>query len=73
MKSKAIRANAETGPRTAGEPLRRPPDEEIRGWIAEAAYYRAEKRGFLPGMEAEDWIAAEADVLARARGGRSLF
>jgi hypothetical protein len=30
--------------------------------IATAAYYRAEKRGFLPGHEAEDWLAAEREV-----------
>lgn len=30
--------------------------------IAEAAYYRAEKRGFMPGHETEDWLAAEAEV-----------
>jgi hypothetical protein len=33
--------------------------------IAEAAYFRAEKRGFAPGHEAEDWLAAEAEVDAR--------
>ena len=27
--------------------------------IAEAAYYRAEKRGFKPGGELEDWLGAE--------------
>lgn len=30
--------------------------------IAEAAYFRAEKRGFGPGHETEDWLAAEAEV-----------
>jgi Protein of unknown function (DUF2934) len=30
--------------------------------IAEAAYYRAEKRGFASGRELDDWIAAEADI-----------
>jgi hypothetical protein len=30
--------------------------------IAEAAYFRAEKRGFLPGHDVEDWLAAEAEV-----------
>ncbi|HLZ96738.1 MAG TPA: DUF2934 domain-containing protein [Steroidobacteraceae bacterium] len=30
--------------------------------IAEAAYFRAEKRGFRAGHELEDWLAAEADV-----------
>lgn len=32
--------------------------------IAEAAYYRAEQRGFAPGRELEDWLAAEIDVEA---------
>lgn len=30
--------------------------------IAIAAYYRAEARGFTPGCELEDWLAAEAQV-----------
>jgi hypothetical protein len=28
--------------------------------VAEAAYFRAEHRGFLPGYELEDWLDAEA-------------
>lgn len=30
--------------------------------IAVAAYYRAERRGFEPGHELEDWLAAEAEI-----------
>jgi hypothetical protein len=30
--------------------------------IAEAAYLRAERRGFEPGYELEDWLAAEQEV-----------
>jgi hypothetical protein len=30
--------------------------------IAEIAYYRAEKRGFLDGYEVTDWLAAEHEV-----------
>jgi hypothetical protein len=30
--------------------------------IATAAYYRAERRGFLPGHEVEDWLAAERKI-----------
>jgi hypothetical protein len=39
--------------------------------IAEGAYLRAERRGFSPGHEAEDWLAAEAEVdaLLKARHG----
>lgn len=32
--------------------------------IAEAAYFRAERRGFEPGNEMSDWLQAEADVEA---------
>lgn len=41
--------------------------------IAKAAYYRAEKRGFAPGHETEDWLAAESEVDARLlRGAAGL-
>lgn len=33
-----------------------------RAMIAEAAYYRAEKRGFAPGDELGDWLQAEAEI-----------
>lgn len=33
--------------------------------IAEAAYFLAEKRGFTPGYETEDWLRAESEVDAR--------
>ena len=36
--------------------------EERRRLIAQAAYFRAERRGFAPGSELEDWLAAEADI-----------
>ena len=49
---------------------RRATDEDLQRWIAEAAYYRAERRGFEPGMEADDWLAAEAEIQARLRGGK---
>ncbi len=39
--------------------------------IAEAAYYRAEKRGFASGHETEDWLAAEAEVDAILLRGAS--
>lgn len=28
----------------------------------EAAYYHAERRGFVPGRELEDWLAAEQQI-----------
>lgn len=44
-----------------------PSESELRKMISEAAYYRAEKRGFAPGLETEDWREAEAEVLGRVR------
>jgi hypothetical protein len=40
-----------------------------RGMIAEGAYLRAERRGFAPGHEGQDWLDAEAEVdaLLKAR------
>jgi hypothetical protein len=35
-----------------------PAEREQR--IREAAYFNAERRGFAPGHEIEDWLAAEA-------------
>jgi hypothetical protein len=36
---------------------------ELRqAYIAQAAYFRAARRGFAPGCELEDWLAAEAEV-----------
>ena len=48
--------------------------EARRTMIAERAYLRAERRGFAPGREAEDWLAAEAEIdslLKAARAGSS--
>jgi DUF2934 family protein len=30
--------------------------------IAERAYFKAERRGFAPGFELDDWLAAEREV-----------
>ena len=34
--------------------------------IAEAAYFRAEHRGFETGHELEDWLAAEAEIVGHS-------
>ncbi|MDO9163061.1 MAG: DUF2934 domain-containing protein [Methylococcaceae bacterium] len=36
--------------------------EEFRQLVAELAYHKAEKRGFIAGHELEDWLAAECEV-----------
>jgi hypothetical protein len=40
--------------------------------IAEIAYFRAQRRGFEPGHELEDWLAAEAEVERRVNGKGAL-
>lgn len=40
-------------------------DDELRGLIAETAYYKAQQRGFQPGYEQRDWLEAEAEVMNR--------
>ena len=39
--------------------------EQRAALIAEAAFFRAESRGFAPGHEQADWLAAEAEVDAK--------
>lgn len=40
-------------------------EEERLRHIQEAAYYIAERRGFAPGNEHDDWVQAEMEVAAR--------
>jgi hypothetical protein len=37
------------------------PEERYES-VAKAAYLRAERRGFLPGCELQDWLDAEAEI-----------
>jgi hypothetical protein len=47
-------------------------DEDLRASIARAAYFRSEQRGFAPGYELEDWLAAEREVnLRQQSNGRA--
>ena len=38
-------------------------NECLKDAIAKAAYYKAEKRGFEPGFERQDWMEAEMEFL----------
>jgi len=53
---------------------RAPSPVEREEMVRMAAYFRAERRGFEPGSEWDDWLAAEAEVMAlvapRASKGR---
>ena len=45
-----------------GEPVLQTEESKTRHqWISVAAYYKAEDRGFTPGLELDDWLAAEKD------------
>ena len=44
-------------------------EELRRQMVAEAAYFRAERRGFSSGDELTDWLAAEREVDARLGAG----
>jgi sterol desaturase/sphingolipid hydroxylase (fatty acid hydroxylase superfamily) len=38
--------------------------------IAEAAYYKAEKRGFYPGNDIRDWLEAKSEIIAMVYGDK---
>ena len=42
--------------------------EQREAMIREAAYYHYAKRGYAPGHELDDWLAAEAELERRAPG-----
>jgi Protein of unknown function (DUF2934) len=56
-------------PAAAAPPRITVSEEARRAMIAEAAYLRAERRGFATGNEEEDWLAAEAEVDRLLRAG----
>ena len=41
--------------------------EEFRAMVATAAYYTAEKRGFEPDHEIDDWLEAEKEIRKQRR------
>ena len=42
--------------------------DEVRQLIEQTAYYKAKERGFAPGHELDDRIAAETEVRRRLAG-----
>ena len=40
--------------------------------IAEAAYYKAEKRGFYPGNDIHDWLEAKRDIITLVYGDKPV-
>lgn len=65
MKKIAASAGELTGSRRkaavrTAETLPQFPPVDRQRWVAEAAFYISESRGFAPGQELDDWLAAEA-------------
>ena len=46
--------------------------EQLHQTIAVTAYYLAERRNFEPGHEMEDWLNAEAEILAEMESLKGL-
>lgn len=66
---RTTQSNQSTQPTRASAAPRAKPARRVevsaegrREMIARAAYLRAERRGFEPGRETEDWLAAEEEV-----------
>jgi hypothetical protein len=56
-------------PRAEGDRVARFSEDELNAMISRAAYLKAAQRGFEPGHEVEDWLAAEAEIQAMVSGG----
>lgn len=61
------------GPATApaAKPATQVTAEQRWRMIADAAFYRAERRGFAPGGEVNDWLEAEAEIEVLLAGPNS--
>ena len=46
----------------------KPSKEIVHSLISEAAYYKAEKRGFESGHEEQDWLEAEREIKSCLNG-----
>ncbi len=71
-KSRKRRAAAKTGQTViAATAAPAVTEDQRRGMIALSAYLRAERRGFSPEGQAEDWLAAEQEVDALLNSGHT--
>lgn len=41
--------------------------EKFKAMVTERAFFKAEKRGFEPGHELEDWLEAEKEISNQCR------
>lgn len=63
-KSSNRKTASQASPRAAVSSPTGPSPAEREQMVRMAAYFRAQNRGFQPGYEWEDWLAAEAEVSA---------
>jgi hypothetical protein len=54
--------NGKAATRPSAENDRSVDIEDLQDHIATAAYYKAEARGFIPGLEIDDWLEAETEL-----------
>ncbi len=47
-------------------------DLNLKSMIAEAAYYKAEKRAFKPGNELRDWLEAKREIISMVYGDKAV-
>jgi sterol desaturase/sphingolipid hydroxylase (fatty acid hydroxylase superfamily) len=47
-------------------------DFNLKSMIAEAAYYKAEKRAFTPGNELRDWLEAKREIIRMVYGDKPI-
>jgi sterol desaturase/sphingolipid hydroxylase (fatty acid hydroxylase superfamily) len=47
-------------------------DSNLKSMIAEAAYYKAEKRAFTPGNELRDWLEAKREIIWMVYGDKPI-
>ena len=59
---KAVSKKVAAAPRAAAKPRNPVSAAERYKMIQEAAYYKAERRGFEPGWEAQDWAESEREI-----------
>jgi len=66
MKTPRKQTPAPNQPATCAGSEAPPSTDDFQAQVAEAAYFLAQQRGFAPGFEMEDWLAAEAQVRTRS-------
>ena len=67
-KSSDALPNRAGGMNSIGKPGTKLSREERLRMIEEAAYYRAEQRGFNGGSEMQDWLDAESEINSKFPG-----